>query len=103
MIRHVVLPSTGSRAAEGRQRLSLSLSVIFCLFSPCFIVHFVRLKLLRGKNEELLSFWSMGGPKKGPKIPEILFEIRTKKNLEQNLPFGGIRIRIKPLSSFLHF
>lgn len=43
----------------------------------------------------------MGGPKKGPKIPEILFEIRTKKNLEQNLPFGESELELNrfPLSS----
>jgi hypothetical protein len=86
--------------AEGRQRLSLSLSVIFS-FLPLFYRTFCTPKII--EREELLSFWSMGGPKKGPMIPEILFEIRTKKNLEQNLPFGESELELDrfPHSSFL--
>lgn len=68
---------------KGRQRLSHSFSLKLYLFTPGFIVHFVHLKLLRAP-----FFLVDGRLKNGPKIPEILFEIRSKKNLEQNLPFG---------------
>jgi hypothetical protein len=75
-------------------RDSLSLSQRSSFLPLVYRTFCIRIKLLRGKNEELLSFWLMGGPKKGPKIPEILFEIRTKKNLEQNLPFGESELEL---------
>ena len=100
-----MLPSTGrQQAAEGRQRLSLSLSQRYLSsFLPLFYRTFCTPKIIEREERRTSFFLVDGRPKKRSEDPRNFIRNSDQKESRTKPALWGIRIRIKPLSSFLHF
>jgi hypothetical protein len=92
-----VLPSRGRQRAEGRQRLSLSLSAF--IFSPLGLSYILYTHKIIEREERRTSFFLVDGrPKKRSEDPRNFIRNSDQKESRTKPALWGIRTRIKPLS-----